>query len=1357
MQKDVQQQTRTANWLMRAWSEGRGVKLYAAFGLCVALCICLMSGTLSAQVKSSSIVGTVTDTNGDVVTGAKVVVTEEATNVSTEAATSSKGEFSVPYLPIGSFTLEVSAPGFETYRKTGIMLASATAVRNNVKLTVGSTTASVTVEANAAALQTESATVQGSVDTKLIANLPNINNNPLYWATLNAGVVPTMNVFNSKALGVGYQDRQQMSQFRMGGNELGSNDIQLNGSSIQGSGWHETAVLPNPDSLQEVNVVTNNFAADTGMAGGVVSMITKAGTNQFHGNLNYMARNEALTANGFANNWNSIKRGKYRVNQYGGSVGGPVILPKLFNGKDKLFFFVSYMRLSHTDPVGTLMNVPTGPDPATGSQGTRNGDFSQTKIWNAAKTGKEAPKVYDYTTAKPYQNSTTIFQRDFFVSGLDQTSDPTKYDPQMSIIPSTRLDAVPFGRRIYNAYPMPDADYNIQNPRYDDFNNNNYSFTGTTPESRWSLNTRMDYKLGQKQSIFATGGISSGAFAPPDIWSKPGFTSDFINLGQGGWQKQITDSNPFITVGDTINLGPTMFVDVRYGITRIETMAGVPNTPGKGDFYGVPSGLQGIGTQVNGTPIVYAADWGFDGNDILGGNSVLSGNSWAGKVEHQTNHSLNASITKVMGNWTFKEGGEYRVYLQNWQDVWIPTPSISGGTPWEGSWSAKGSDNWGYDNSTTVGSADPADSGVNMASMLMGTSGWRFGGGSATRMALASKYVALYSQNNWRPTSKLMLSLGLRYEIQPAPTERFNRMSSVDLSVHNPLTPAQPDNALAGMGVRVFPGVNGYGRGLYVNEYTDFAPRLGATYQFNENTVIRGGFGRSYLPSNTGFNANSSVYGTSSFGVSTQSRPWGLNPHGMPMSTFDQNPTAGNEGNTQITPQVGANPDSPAVYGNTNQGTAYFDYRGYKNGVTDQWNVFVERNLGREWLVSAGYVGSRSHNLMWSNYSLQGDYQIRPSILLDWFNRRVASSGLNDPLSTNVSNPYPGLSGAVKDQDGNPITAGGDIGSPVVSPKVQYYAYLPFYGQTLNRSLASSNYNALVLTAKHDFKHGVLFMANYVWSKTMGITGGYNQNGYAEGEFYGGTAGVITGGLSPDMGNPRNNYALLGWDTPNRFSAALTWDLPVGKGRMFDPHNTIARAIVGGWQASTAVNLQGGSPFGVSCGGYTLNHRCNVAPGQPVKLPKSLQKWYDGQTARTLPDGHEITPGKNVLMRYNPDRFQVPEVVQMPNGLYTVNNTLSGTTSMTEGDLRTFGMALTNISLVRKFDIMEWGKFEIHADATNVFNHTNIMSGANNGLQVQSIATANKPIGVNSNESWGSFGMTFMEPRQLTLSGKLTF
>src|SRR5690348_4800000 len=191
----------------------------ARFGLQVLLTLLIALATsqspLFAQVKSSAITGTVTDSSGAVVPGAKVTVTETSTGTSNTTQTNDQGQFNVPYLPIGHYTIDVTAVGFQSYRKTDIDLAGGVTAREDISMTVGTMTSTVEVQAGALVVQTEDAQVAGSVGSQVIQDQSNINGNSLYFATLQPGVVGDPQQLSSTALGVGYQDRRNMSGMRI--------------------------------------------------------------------------------------------------------------------------------------------------------------------------------------------------------------------------------------------------------------------------------------------------------------------------------------------------------------------------------------------------------------------------------------------------------------------------------------------------------------------------------------------------------------------------------------------------------------------------------------------------------------------------------------------------------------------------------------------------------------------------------------------------------------------------------------------------------------------------------------------------------------------------------------------------------------------------------------------------------------------------------------------------------------------------------------------------------------------------------------------------------------------------------------
>lgn len=1124
----------------------RKFRIPARAFLVLLLALAIAASPSFAQVKSSAITGTVTDQSGAVLPNATITVTQQETNTVTKVKSDSTGGYTVPYLPIGTYTLTVTSPGFKTYRKTSINLAGNTTLRADVHMAIGSTSSTVEVTADALALQTENATVSDAVSTETIQNLPNINGNSLYYATLDAGVVADPNAMNSQNLGVGYRDRRDMSGLRINGGEIGSNDITLDGISIQGAAWRETAVLPNPDALSEVRVTTNNFTADIGLAQGVVQETTKQGTNALHGDLNFMMRNEALNANSFSNNHLHVARPTYRLLQGGGSVGGPVIIPHIYNGKDKLFFFASFLRLTHSQAVNLLTTVPTALE--------RQGNFSQTLV--REKNGQAVPvHIYNPYDVTPVAGSNgTLFQRQEYPNAI--ITNPNLY-----------------GLKILQGYPMPNA------TPIDVYNTDNYRFTGIQPESRSSFNGRIDFKPTDNQSIFFSAGVSQGSEISPNQWGKAANGPWVYQTGQIGDTK---DFNPYGAIGDTIVLNPTTVLDVRYGVTHINTQSQIEQAKGDPGAYGMPGVVAATSPRPGSLP-----SFGVNNMTPYG---PLNNTNYTNKHEHQLNHFVVGSLNKVLGHHTLKFGAEYRVYLQNFQDYQLQAPTLSTTADTGSLADASGTD------SSTISTVQ--DEGFLPASVVVGAQGWQMSPGTAPVLALASKYIAFYGQDSWRPTPKLLITAGLRYEIQPGPTERHNHMSSYVLDKPNPFAVNQTINPAGGMGLLTFPGVAGYSRNLYNTSYNNFSPRFGVTYQLTPNTVVRGGFGRNYLPSNTGYNANTTIYDPTPWSAAVNPIPFGLSPAGVAVGTFDQ------PSNTYVVPGAGA-VQSPANYGKFS-GVTIFNRNDYKTGHVDQWNLFIERQLSSTWVVNVGYVGSSGGTLPWRNYPINGPFSVPSTQLQAWRDAWVASNGTHDPATARVPNPMPALVGV----------APGDSGGATITAMEAAEPYVAALGVLNYFSIGTSKYNAFEAKIRHSMSNGLMFQANYTWSKGTGNVGNSGTQTFAESQS--GSSSAPTGGV--DYVNVKNNHGLLDYDVTNRFVLSGTYQLPMGTGKLLNAPNRFVDELIGGWQVSTAVDLQGGMPWGPDCetnpSGFknpgTLNGRCNLVPGEPIELPKADQHYYTG-------------------------------------------------------------------------------------------------------------------------------------------------
>ncbi|MGA3263006.1 MAG: carboxypeptidase-like regulatory domain-containing protein [Terracidiphilus sp.] len=1265
----------------------------------VVLSFILCAGMAMAQIKSSTITGTVTDQKGAVVAGANITVTETNTGVSATSKTNAVGDYTVPYLALGTYTVTVQAANFETYRKTDIVMASDTTVRVDARLTVGNVTQTVEIKASTAVIQSENATVQGSIGADFIMDNPNINDNPLYYAGLQAGVVPAAQMYNTRTLGVGYGDRIQFSAMRINGGEVGTNDVQIDGISVQGAAWHESTQMPNSDSLQEVSVETNNLSAALGGGQGVVSITTKSGTNALHGDVSYKIRNEQLNANGLSNNMRGVPRGKYRVNEWAGGVGGPVILPKLFNGKDKLFFFVSYSHLSNAFPNNGYGTVPTTAD--------RTGDFSADCIMNNSGNPVHN-EIFDPYSAVETAPGSHTFLRTEYPHGTGTCIGDGLHGDMVT-------PADTYGLKILSAYPAPNV------APSDDYGDNNFYFSGNGTTTRDNLSGRMDIHLLPRNSLYLSGGVQKGNSQPPvgGGW------------GPGPWFRGGTteiDNDPYAAIGDTISINPTTFADIRYGVERINSTYGFPPTSGytSADYssYGMPTSVQNYIALPGSAPSI--GGMGYDSLNLDG---------WARKTEHQLNHTVTGSVTKLLGKWTMREGAEYRVDLGNWADIQFATPEVLAAWGPDSNTEQYGSLSGGGNSLDT----QPQQNGYFRASAAVGAQGWNLSPGSTAKPALASKYLAFYSQNDWKATRKLTVNLGLRYEIQPGPTERHNRMSSLDLTVPNPYAASLPSglNPLAGMGAFVFPGQSGYSRNLWDTQWNNIGPRLGFAYMLPKSTVLRGGIGRIYTPSNNGFNANTSIYGTSGFAGGVAPIPYGQSPDGVPVGHFED------PQNTQIITALGA-VQSPQLYGGSPD-PGNFLRKGFKNGYVDQWNVFLERKLGG-WLTSVGYVGSKGADLPWRHYPLSGYFSVPWTALMDYQNGWASSNGTNH-ATDQVPNPIPALIGLAVDDSG---------GSTVNAFEAQYYPYLAFLPEwggysdaTVVASKGNSKYSALELSAKHSYSNGLTALITYTWSRATGVVGGAT---FAESQVGGSTG--YSGGL--DYRNPGNNKSLLAYDTKNRLVAAVNYELPIGKGKRLDPDNAVVRGVVGEWRVGTVVTLQSGMPWGPNCG--SENGRC-IPTGQALELPKSYQHWYDGSTSVTLPDGRIFTPPQYSYLKWNPDAF-TSQLVQWADGSTHEALYWLGTTPMTMDSLRMPTFQNVNLSINRRFPIWRGAALEFLADATNLFNRTNVQaSDLSNGFSPYTYddPAYNAHIGQNSNAGTGTMGTSFYDPRQFTFTLRLNY
>lgn len=443
-------------------------------GAALLLCVSLAYSFVAAQSPQGTITGTITDAQGARVPNAAVAALHIETNQKYTAVSSADGVFAIPSLPIGNYELTVTVTGFATYKQTGITLEVGQRLRADAILQVGEVTNTVEVTSEISRVQTESSSLGTVIERKRIENLPLNGRHVFNLVKLIPGVQPR----SKGADGFAEVDNQTFSQISFNGGSVYSNQVFLDGGSNTVPVHNEISVVPMVDSVEEFKVQTNSLAAEYGQtSGGVISVVTRSGTNQYHGSLYEFFRNDALDArNAFLTTRDPITgriKPVLRYNQYGGTFGGPLPTPRfgeggpaVSSGKDRTFFFAGYERWNFRTANINRATVPTALE--------RSGDFSNTRDGNGRLL-----TIYDPATTRPNPNGSG-FVRDPFPG---------------NIVPRNRMDALSL--RLLQYLPLPNVAPNNQ------FTNaNNYLSLVGFPIDQGQLSLRIDHNFSDKDKIF---------------------------------------------------------------------------------------------------------------------------------------------------------------------------------------------------------------------------------------------------------------------------------------------------------------------------------------------------------------------------------------------------------------------------------------------------------------------------------------------------------------------------------------------------------------------------------------------------------------------------------------------------------------------------------------------------------------------------------------------------------------------------------------------------------------------------------------------------------------------------------------
>ena len=771
----------------------------------------LTSGTAPAQTVRGTLSGTITDSSGAVIANATVQAKNEKTGDISTVVSTGAGAYRFPELPLGTYDVTVSAAGFQNSVSTGILVQLQQVTTLNVTLQPGAAAQTVTVNANAPTLQTESSDIGGIVASRQIVELP------LALGGVGALRSPEAFVFllpGTTGPGTANSNNGIFLSKIAGGQNYG-NEVLIDGASQQrsenGSSFDEEA--PSVEALQEFKITTALPPAEYGRTtGGIENFVTKSGTNDFHGTAYEIFRNEDLDANTWFNNGNRAYycsgsnntrecRKQYdtpedKKNDYGVTLGGPVWIPKLYNGRDRLFFFFSWEQLGYKLGATNISTVPT--------IAMRNGDFSGPLIYRT-----DLKPV----GTNPCQGNAPVYQGEIFDPLTERTvSTPNGPVTCRDQFPGNKIDPSrfsPVAKNLLNYYPLPTNDQQI----------NNFAFTSAIPINNTTYTVRIDANLTEKSRIWGSysarenNRTSGGNPILPDPVDPNTWKQDFLtHFGRFGWDYTFTPNllnhlNFGSNRSNSINYAQAIFANKNWS-----QQLGIANA----DSKNFPQ--------------------------ITNGNVDNLGNPPQNDDNIDNGLRLNESVAWQHGRHSLAFGTDIR---------WQQYSPINGNSP---------TINFcGTQTSSSRGIGD----GYGFASQMLGLAC----GGSQSIIPHQSRwtswYYGLFIQDDFKVTRDLTLNLGLRWDVDMPRHEAKNFTSN--------FSPTANDPEFNIPGAMVF-GTNckGCNTAWADTWYKDIGPRIGFAYspsQLEGKTVFRGGAGILYGPlqysdfggsMNTGYRANPS-------------------------------------------------------------------------------------------------------------------------------------------------------------------------------------------------------------------------------------------------------------------------------------------------------------------------------------------------------------------------------------------------------------------------------------------------------------------------------------------------------------------
>ena len=1033
-------------------------------------CTCVFFVSSLYGQANGSLSGTVSDKAGAVVAGATVTATSQNTGLARNTRTDDSGHYLIPLLPASDYRLRVEEQGFQTTEQKDIRLQVDEQREVDFALAPASVTSTVEVNATEVAVETANPSLGQVITSQQVADLPLNGRNFVQLATLTPGTTSStspVSFFTSAAS----SEAATRGSFSLssGGSREQETDWLLDGNDNNQLDEGGIAIFSEIDDIQEFKVLTYNYSAEYGeRAGPTVLVTTKSGSNQWHGSLFEFFRNTDLDATRYF----FTTKQKFNLNQFGGSLGGPI-------QKDKTFFFLDYQAKMQREGVPFTGFVPTTSMVTPNAGG--NYDFTNdpllapgTYLSNPYVTGANFQCVPGTTTPEP------VNAKGGQPAGAN-----------CNIIPAALVN--PIGAKVAALYPTPNA-----NPA-GGFNYENQP-TRKLNEGTWDI--RLDHNFSSKDSAFARFSYDQATnFVPggSPTWSEANAFGSNQHIENHGRNAVVTETHVF---------SPNLINQATVGYSRIfnhilsfgtgtceAAKLGIPGA----DLASSCDSITGYPASLNQAP-QECESCGLTSFDMSAYFSV--GDRGYAPYQGGTNvYSLSDTLDWIHGKHEIRTGLVFRAEEMNvrnnaFQDGFV----------------------------VDVGS----QTGDDIADLLLGGMGVFSAHDQTFRGATTGRRWKLFRpfvQDNWRVTNNLTLNLGFAWALATPETEEANRQAEYDVTNLKWYVPAGSPG-LAGCTICIPTD----GRVGIQFDKTALEPRIGFAWKpmGSEKTVLRGGYGivhdSAWNQGGQGLWQNPPYYAEVD-PCNTYCGPGALNtgflvPVGTPSST----PVAGGA--------VFSSPVSPQLY----TGTIQSENRNFKQGIIQQFNLNVERQMPGNVVLTVGYGGSRTAH-----------------ILVGQFNEN-----LNDPSAC------PGGSNFVP---GSGYTLGCGFGF------FPYTVNQPgggvFQSVDINNSIGAARYDSLQVKAEtKSARHGIYALIGYTYSRNFdtGLTDGLATN---PGALY-----------YPLPGTKRLDWGLSQLNLNDSFTASILYELPFGKGKPYGANwSGAANAVLGHWQVNLIERATSGFPL----------------------------------------------------------------------------------------------------------------------------------------------------------------------------------